>query len=73
LATRHASLEDILHQNAERVKSEGTGLGCLDWDMVARYLPRAALRTCEFQTGNSPQEVTAGVRLLVERGGVIEP
>jgi sugar phosphate isomerase/epimerase len=49
------------------------GLGCLDWDMVARYLPRNALRTCEFQTSNSPQEVAAGVRLLIEKGCVIEP
>jgi sugar phosphate isomerase/epimerase len=48
------------------------GLGCLDWDMIARYLPSDALRTCEFQTGNSPQEVIAGVRLLVEKGCVIE-
>jgi len=49
------------------------GLGRLDWDMVARYLPKDALRTCEFQTCNSPQEVTAGVRLLVEKGCVVEP
>ena len=48
------------------------GLGRLDWELVARYLPKDALRTCEFQTSNSPQEVTAGVRLLVEKGCVIE-
>jgi sugar phosphate isomerase/epimerase len=48
------------------------GLGCLDWDMVARYLPQAVLRTCEFQTCNSPQEVAAGVRFLIEKGCVIE-
>lgn len=47
------------------------GLGHMDWDMVARYLPEAALRTCEFQTFNSPQEVAAGVKLLVETGCVI--
>lgn len=49
------------------------GLGHMDWDMVARYLPGAALRTCEFQAFNSPQEVAAGVRLLIEMGCVVEP
>jgi sugar phosphate isomerase/epimerase len=47
------------------------GLGRLDWDMVARYLPKDALRTCEFQTYNSPQEVVAGVRFLIEKGCVV--
>ena len=49
------------------------GLGHLDWELVARYLPKDALRTCEFQTCNSPQQVIAGVRLLVEKGCVSEP
>lgn len=44
------------------------GLGCLDWDLVARHLPAAALRTCEFQSFNSPLEVVAGLSLLVEKG-----
>jgi sugar phosphate isomerase/epimerase len=44
------------------------GLGSLDWDMVARYLPPDALRTCEFQSFNSPEEVAAGLSLLVEKG-----
>jgi sugar phosphate isomerase/epimerase len=44
------------------------GLGQVDWDMVARYLPAGALRTCEFQPFNSPQEVAAGLKLLVEKG-----
>jgi len=48
------------------------GLGHLDWDMVARYLPAGALRTCEFRTSNSPQEVAAGVRLLIEKACVID-
>jgi sugar phosphate isomerase/epimerase len=43
------------------------GLGQIDWDMVARHLPAKALRTCEFQSSNSRQEVTAGVRWLVEK------
>ncbi len=43
------------------------GLGQIDWDMVARYLPAKALRTCEFQSFNSSQEVAAGLRWLVEK------
>jgi sugar phosphate isomerase/epimerase len=43
------------------------GLGQVDWDMVAKYLPASALRTCEFQSFNSPQEVVAGVEWLVEK------
>jgi len=44
------------------------GLGQMDWDMVARHLPASALRTCEFQPFNSPQEVAAAVKWLVEKG-----
>jgi sugar phosphate isomerase/epimerase len=43
------------------------GLGHVDWDMVARYVPASALRTCEFQSFNSPQEVAAGLKWLVDR------
>jgi len=43
------------------------GLGQVDWDMVAGYLPAGALRTCEFHAFNSPQEVAAGLEWLVER------
>ena len=46
------------------------GLGQIDWDMVARYLPAEALRTCEFQTFNSPQQVVTGVQWLVDKGCV---
>lgn len=44
------------------------GSGQIDWAMVARYLPADALRTCEFQNFNSPEQITAGVRFLVEKG-----
>jgi len=43
------------------------GLGQVDWDMVARYLPVSALRTCEFRALSSPQEVVAGVKWLAEK------
>ncbi len=44
------------------------GLGSLDWGLVARHLPAAALRTCEFQSFNSPEQVAAGLSLLVDAG-----
>jgi sugar phosphate isomerase/epimerase len=43
------------------------GLGQVDWDMVSSYLPAGALRTCEFQSFNSPQEVAAGLKWLIDR------
>ena len=44
------------------------GLGGIDWEMVARHLPPEALRTCEFQFSNSPEEVAAGLRWLEQIG-----
>lgn len=43
------------------------GRGQIEWDTVVGYLPADALRTCEFQSTNSPQEVAAGLRWLVAR------
>jgi sugar phosphate isomerase/epimerase len=43
------------------------GLGRVDWDMVGRYLPASLLRTCEFLSSNTPQQVAAGLRWLVDR------
>ena len=43
------------------------GLGQVDWDMMAGYLPAGALRTCEFKPSNSPQQVAAGLKWLVDR------
>jgi len=43
------------------------GLGQVDWEMVAGYLPAATLRTCEFQPSNSPQQVAAGLKWLLDR------
>lgn len=44
------------------------GLGEVDFDMVARYLPEDAFRTCEFQTFNTPEQVQAGLKFLIEHG-----
>ena len=62
-------LHDIVGLDDHRA----AGLGGMDWDMVARHLPGDALRTCEFQNSNSPQQVVAGVHLLVEKRCVTEP
>jgi len=50
---------------------QAAGRGQVDWEMVARYLPAAALRTCEFQNFNSAEQVAAGVRHLIEKGCVV--
>jgi sugar phosphate isomerase/epimerase len=42
------------------------GSGEVDWDMVAGYMPAGALRTCEFQSFNSSQQVAAGLKWLVD-------
>jgi HAD superfamily hydrolase (TIGR01549 family) len=44
------------------------GLGNVDFSTVAAYLPGNAFRTCEFQTFNTPEQVKAGLKLLMERG-----
>ena len=44
------------------------GSGQIDWEMVARYLPADAVRTCEFQNFNSPAQVVQGVRWLEQKG-----
>ncbi|HUT16201.1 MAG TPA: sugar phosphate isomerase/epimerase [Anaerolineae bacterium] len=43
------------------------GLGQVDWDMVASYLSASAMRTCEFQSFSSAQEVAAGLDRVVRR------
>jgi sugar phosphate isomerase/epimerase len=47
---------------------QAAGKGKMDWEMVARYLPADTLRTCEFLSSNSPEEVATGARLLAEKG-----
>ena len=43
------------------------GLGQVDWEMVAGYLPPGALRTCEFKPTNSPRQVAAGLKWLLDK------
>jgi sugar phosphate isomerase/epimerase len=44
------------------------GIGNVDFSMVAAHLPHNAFRTCEFQTFNTPEQVKAGLKVLVESG-----
>ena len=44
------------------------GLGAVDFDLVARYLPKEANRVCEFQTINSTEQVRQGLAVLHEHG-----
>jgi len=46
------------------------GLGQVDWDMVSRYLPAGAVRTCECQSFNSAHDLVARLKLLAEKGCV---
>ena len=59
-------LHDVVGVNDHRAP----GLGEVDFDMVASYLPEDAIRTFELQPTNSPEQVKAGLKYLVERGCV---
>ncbi len=42
------------------------GLGDVDFDLIADYLPKNAFRTCEFMEFNSPEQVKAGLKYLFD-------
>jgi len=44
------------------------GLGEVDFDMIAAYLPERVLRTCELQSTNTAEQVEAGLMFLAEHG-----
>ncbi len=44
------------------------GLGEVDFDELAAYLPANAFRTCEFQVVNTSEQVKAGLKFLAEHG-----
>ena len=44
------------------------GQGTVDFELISRYLPAEAFRTCEFQNFNSPEQVRAGLEFLAEHG-----
>jgi sugar phosphate isomerase/epimerase len=49
------------------------GLGKVDWDMVAGYLPANAIRTCEFRNDNTPEQVAAALQFLADQGCIDRP
>lgn len=44
------------------------GLGEVDFDRIATYLPEGVLRTCELLARNTPEQVKAGMSFLAEKG-----
>jgi len=44
------------------------GLGEVDFDKLAAYLPADAFRTCELQVVNTTEQVKAGLKFLAEHG-----
>ena len=74
--------EEWLHRYASRIievhlhdvtgvdDHRAPGLGEVDFDMVASYLPEDAIRTFELQATNSSEQVKAGLKHLVKYGCV---
>ena len=61
-------IETHLHDVKGFTDHLAPGLGEVDFDMVARYLPRDAIRTLELQPGNTPEQVKAGLEYLAAHG-----
>jgi len=63
-------IETHLHDVIGVIDHYAPGLGEVDFDMVASYLPEDAIRTFELQATNSPEQVKAGLKFLFEHGCV---
>ncbi len=61
-------IEVHLHDVRGLTDHVAPGLGDVDFDMVARYLPKTAIRTLELQSSNTPEQVKAGLKYLLEHG-----
>lgn len=44
------------------------GLGEIDFRWVAGYLPKTAFRTIELRTENTPEQIKAGLKILLDTG-----
>jgi len=44
------------------------GLGEVDFDRVATYLPQKAFRTCEIKPSNTAEQIKKGLKFLLEHG-----
>jgi sugar phosphate isomerase/epimerase/FMN phosphatase YigB (HAD superfamily) len=59
-----------LHDVVGVTDHQAPGLGEIDFDHVAAYLPGDAFRTLELHPSNSPEQVKVGLRYLADRGCV---
>jgi sugar phosphate isomerase/epimerase len=59
-----------LHDMRGLVDHSAAGRGEVDWDMVARYLPRDALRTVEVHATNTPEQIATSLQFLADKGCV---
>jgi HAD superfamily hydrolase (TIGR01549 family) len=57
-----------LHDMIGTTDHYAPGLGNVDFSRIAGYLPENAYRTCEFQTFNTPEQVKAGLKVLLKSG-----
>jgi len=63
-------IETHLHDVVGVIDHHAPGMGEVNFDMVASYLPDDAIRTFELQATNSPEQVKAGLKYLVKYGCV---
>ncbi len=61
-------VEVHLHDMTGVHDHQAPGLGGIDFDWVARYLPAGAIRTLELQPSNSPEQVRAALNYLARHG-----
>ncbi len=64
----HRMLGVHLHDMRGMQDHWAAGLGEVDWGMVSAHLPADALRTCEFESYNTPAQVAAGLSFLAAQG-----
>ena len=57
-----------LHDVIGILDHQAPGLGDVDFDLIAAYLPKEAFRTCEFLGSNTPEQVRNGLKVLQEHG-----
>ncbi len=66
----HRIIGTHLHDVIGLVDHQAPGLGDVDFRMVASYLPRDAFRTLEVLHSNTPEQIKAGMKILVDTGCV---
>jgi len=61
-------IETYRHNVREMTDRFAPGLGAVDFQTAAAYLPQRLFCTCQLQTANSAEEVKASMKLLAEQG-----